>query len=252
MQIDRFLICEKASIREALILIQSNQHGFILTADPTGVVSGLATDGDIRMKLLENATLDDAISLCANAEFVWERPSTPRETLMKRLDNRIRVIPLLDDGGRLVNIVTRDNLPVQVEETVYARARSPVRISFCGGGSDLTHYFSESGGAVINTAISLYSHATLRVRNDKKIIIQSLDLNETLSADNIQSFLTKENRLGLIQALLKTIQPDFGFELYLHSDYPMNSGLGGPAVVSATTLGCFNQFRRDHCSPPAY
>ena len=245
MQLDKFLISESATLRDALLLIERNHHGIILTTGPTGVVTGLATDGDIRRKLLESCSLDDAIALCANTEFVWEDPATTRELLMKKLDHRIRVIPLLDDSRRLVGIVSRDHLPVQEQEAVYARARSPVRISFCGGGSDLTHYFSGAGGAVINTTISLYSHATLRIRNDEKIISQSLDLNESLSADDLQSMLKKESRFGLIQALLKTIQPDFGFELYLHSDFPMNSGLGGSAVVSATILGCFNQFRQD-------
>jgi D-glycero-alpha-D-manno-heptose-7-phosphate kinase len=245
MQLDKFLISERASLREALLQIESNHHGIILTTGSSGVVTGLATDGDIRRKLLESGSLDDAIALCANTEFVWEDPSTTRELLMKKLDHRIRVIPLLDESRRLVGIVSRDHLPVQAEEAVYARARSPVRISFCGGGSDLTHYFSGAGGAVINTTISLYSHAMLRIRNDEKIIIQSLDLHESLSADDLQSLLKKKSRFGLIQALLKTIQPVFGFELYLHSDFPMNSGLGGSAVVSATILGCFNEFRQD-------
>lgn len=245
MQLNQFLIPESAPLRDALALISINQHGIILTIAPTGAVSGLATDGDIRRELLKNGSLDAPISTCTNPEFVWADPATTREFLMKKLDHRIRVIPLLDLSRRLVGIVSRDHLPVQAEEAVYARARSPVRISFCGGGSDLTHYFAEAGGAVINTTISLYSHATLRIRNDGKIIIQSLDLNASLSADNLQSVLKKESRFGLIQALLKTIQPDFGFELYLHSDFPMNSGLGGSAVVSATILGCFNQFRQD-------
>ena len=245
MQLNKFLISASASLRDALLLIESNHHGIILTTSPNGVVTGLATDGDIRRRLLKSGSLDDVIALCANPEFVWEDPATPRELLMKKLDHKIRVIPLLDVSRRLVGIVSRDHLPVQPEEAVYARARSPVRISFCGGGSDLTHYFSGADGAVINTTISLFSHATLRIRNDGKIIIQSLDLNESLGADDLQSVLKKESRFGLIQAVLKIIQPDFGFELYLHSDFPMNSGLGGSAVVSATILGCFNQFRQD-------
>ena len=137
-------------------------------------------------------------------------------------------------------------MPVQAEGAVYARARAPVRISFGGGGSDLTHYFSNNdGGAVINTTISLYSHATLRIREDERIIISSLDLSETLHADNLAAALAENKKFGLIQALLRAISPDFGFELYLHSDFPMRSGLGGSAVVSASILGCFNQFRRD-------
>lgn len=245
MQIEKFLISESATLREALAHIELNHYGIVISMDPLGRVTGLATDGDIRRELLNGRTLDDKISTCINAEFIFEDAATPRETLLKKLDHRIRVIPLLDTDRRLVGVVSRDHLPVRAEEAVFARARSPVRISFGGGGSDLTHFFSSQDGAVINTTISIYSHATLRVRDDEKITIHSLDLKDTLRADSLKDALGGSDRFGLIKALLRTVQPDFGFDLYLHSDFPMSSGLGGSAVVSAAILGCFNQFRRD-------
>lgn len=245
MHIDKFLIAEDATLRQALSHIELNHHGIVMAMDKLGRVTGLATDGDIRRELLEGRSLDDRVSSCINADFTFENPETPREALLKKLDHRIRVIPLLDNDRRLVGVVSRDHLPVRPEESVFARARSPVRISFGGGGSDLTHFFSGQDGAVINTTISLYSHATLRVRDDEKVTIHSLDLNDKLSADNLKQILEKEDQFGLIKAILRTVQPDFGFDLYLHSDFPMNSGLGGSAVVSAAILGCFNQFRRD-------
>ncbi len=246
MKEEIFLVSKTATLRDALQRIEENHHGIIFVTDANGSVTGLATDGDIRRCLIEGGALEDAVERCANPKFVWEKPSTPRELLLKKLDHRIRVIPLLDASMRLVGLVSRDHLPTQAESAVYARARAPVRISFGGGGSDLTHYFSSNkGGAVINTTISLYSHATLRIRDDQRVIIRSLDLGETLQADDLSSALAATGRFGLIQALLKAIRPDFGFELFLHSDFPMRSGLGGSAVVSAAILGCFNQFRRD-------
>ena len=246
MDADRFLISQGASLRVALTLIEKNNHGIILTVDSSNKVIGLVTDGDVRRYLLKaDASLDDPVSLCANTEFLWEDPSTSRELLLKKLDHRIRVLPLLDENKKLVEIVSRDYLPVQQEQAVFARAKAPVRISFGGGGSDLTHYFSGEIGAVINTTISIYSHATLRIREDSEIVINSLDLKKTLSAKNLEDALKPEDSFGLIQALLKTISPDFGFELDVNSDFPMGSGLGGSAVVAAAILGCFNQFRQD-------
>jgi D-glycero-alpha-D-manno-heptose-7-phosphate kinase len=245
VNLDLFLIFETASLRDALTLLDANHHGIILTTNSSGVAVGLATDGDVRRKLLEGASLDDPVACCANPNFVWADSATSRELLLKQLDHRIQVIPLLDADRRLTGIVSRDYLPAQIEEPVYARARAPVRISFGGGGSDLTHFFAGEGGAVINTTISLYSHATLRKRDDLQIMIYSRDLGVSLEAPDLQHALAKTGPFGLIQALLKTVHPDFGFELYLHSDFPMNSGLGGSAVVSAVVLGCFNQFRQD-------
>jgi D-glycero-alpha-D-manno-heptose-7-phosphate kinase len=245
MSMNAFLIHEEESLRVALEKISANQHGLIMAIDQAGAVVGLATDGDIREKLLGGATLNDTIGSCINRNFVWADQATPREILLKQLDRSIRVVPLLNAARQLTGIVSRDHLPIQVEERTYARARSPVRISFGGGGSDLTHYFADEDGAVINTTVSLYSHATLRVRNDEQVIIHSRDLKESLHAQNLQGAFAQKGRFGLIQALLKAVHPEFGFELYLHSDFPMNSGLGGSAVVSAAVLGCFNQFRQD-------
>jgi len=245
MQLEKFIISADESLREALQLIEENHHGIIFVFNVNRLVIGVATDGDIRRYLLNGGSLDDAIIRCANPSFVWEHATTPRELLLKKLDHSIRVIPLLDSSRRLVGLVTRNYLPLQAEGAVYARARAPVRISFGGGGSDLTHYFSGNDGAVINTTISLYSHATLRIREDERVVVRSMDLAEVLDAESLSTALVDEGRFGLIQALLRAIRPEFGFELFLHSDFPMSSGLGGSAVVSASILGCFNQFRRD-------
>jgi D-glycero-alpha-D-manno-heptose-7-phosphate kinase len=245
VKLDNFLIEENAPLKDALQKIDANHHGIIMITNTSGTVTGVATDGDIRQHLLAGASLSDRIGDFANNSFVWADEATPREILLKQLDHHIRVIPLLNGERRLVGVVSRDNFPVPEEVPTYARARSPVRISFGGGGSDLTHYFVGDGGAVINTTISLYSHATMRIRQDKKIIVHSRDLGESLYADNLAAAVAQKGSFGLIQALLKAVHPEFGFELYLHSDFPMNSGLGGSAVMSAAVLGCFNQFRRD-------
>ena len=242
---DEFQILDVATMREALAKIESNHHGIVFTVSESGAVNGVATDGDIRRKLLQGGGLEDQIRSCANKNFIWADASTPRETLMKQLDHRIRVIPIINANKQLINIVSREHLPILDEGRTFARARAPVRVSFGGGGSDLTHFFVKESGAVINATISLYSHATLRVRSDEQIKIYSRDLNDSFYAKSLQDALDCECNFGLIQAILKVVQPQFGFELYLHSDFPMGSGLGGSAVVSAAILGCFNQFRQD-------
>ena len=248
MKLDIFLIDEKSSIKEALAKIDVNSHGIIFSQKRSGEIIGVATDGDIRRSLIAGLDLDSQLIECINKDFYWEHESVSRETLIKKLDHNIRAIPLLDDSMKLVDIITKDNLPEIEERPVYARSKSPVRISFGGGGSDLTHFFSDGIGAVINATISFYSHATLHIRDDSKIIINSLDLNATLKADNLEGLLKAPGDFGLIQAVIKTVNPERGFELDLHSDFPMSSGLGGSAVVAAAILGCFNEFRKDEWS----
>jgi len=245
MNLNLFLINEHATLRDALEKISANKYGMILAINQDNEVVGLATDGDIRDKILLGIGLEDSISLCVSPNFVWADLTTPRETILKLLDRNIRVIPVLNSARKLVGIFSRENFPILLEERTYVRSRAPVRVSFGGGGSDLTNFFEGEEGAVINATIALFTHATLRIRNDKHIVIYSQDLNEQFEASNLQSALKQNGNFGLVQALLKAIQPTFGFELYLHSDFPMRSGLGGSAVVAAAILGCFNQLRQD-------
>ena len=242
---DHFLISESSSIEEALVKIELNALGFIMTFDQNSKVVGLATDGDIRRALLNEISLKDTISKCTNSDFIRASKDTPREHLIKQLDNKIHFIPLLDDDGLLVSIATRDHLPLRKEEAIYIRSRAPVRVSFGGGGSDLTHYFSDASGAVVNAAISIYSHATMRVRDDLKITIESFDLNQTIKAENLKEILKNKEELGLIKSVIKVVDPKFGFDLYLNSDFQIGSGLGGSATVCAAILGCFNILRQD-------
>ena len=243
--VEKYVIDEKASVKSALLKVDKNSFGMIFTQTNAGKITGLATDGDIRRALIRGVTLEDEISNCINRKFFWASIDTSREQLIKRLDGHIHIIPILDEQGRLSSIISKDYLPLEDEKSVYIRARAPVRVSFGGGGSDLTHYFENSSGAVINTAVSIYSHGTMRVRDDSKIIISSLDLGETLTANSLEEALIKKGPFGLVQSLMHVVQPKYGFELSLNSDFPLGSGLGGSATLSAVVLGCFNMLRRD-------
>ena len=48
-------------------------------------------------------------------------------------------------------------------------ARTPFRISFAGGGSDLANYYEKFGGAVISTAIDKYIYSVESHRNRDEI-----------------------------------------------------------------------------------
>lgn len=250
---DRFVIDSSKTFREALKKIESNKHGIVFVEDEQGRVCGSLSDGDIRRLLLADTSIDCELGLNFNQNFVWASLRTPREQLLKQLDNKVRVIPILDGERKLVDLATQSRLPGIHETGVYSRAKSPVRISFGGGGSDLTYFFAPAGapaeggksGAVLNATISLYSHALLRKRNDSRIIIHSRDLKATFEADNIQFEADVDKNFGLILCVIKTIMPEFGFDLTIYSDFEIGSGLGGSSVVAAAILGSFNEFRID-------
>lgn len=234
-----------ATIRDALSVIASNSIGMVFILGDDDQVIGVATDGDIRSSLISKAKLSDSISIAFNSDFVWRSVTDNRESILKLLDTRIKAIPILDSHMRLVDVVTAAQFPIVIETDIFARSKAPVRVSFAGGGSDLTHYFLEQGGAVINATISLYCHVTLRPRDDNRISIDSLDLDKKIEYTDFQHLLTASDDFGLFRSLIRLIKPEFGFDLSVSSDFPAGSGLGGSSSVMVAICGCFNEFRRD-------
>lgn len=246
-EIQKYVIYEDSLIKDALSKIQENQLGMVCVASDDEKIVGVCTDGDIRLGLLSGLRLADKISKCINRNFVSAKANEPRLSLLKKIDSGVRFIPVLDDGNELLMVVSAEFLPLTQKKKNYIRSRAPVRISFGGGGSDLTRYFIKDGGAVINGAISLYSHATMRILDDESITINSLDLGDTFKAKNLEVACRQIDcsNFGLILALINIIKPSFGFELSIHSDFTIGSGLGGSATMCAAVLGCFNHLKSD-------
>ncbi len=238
-------IAETETIEEAFRRLNINMLGILFAEDADGCVVGAVTDGDIRRKLLVGGSIRDQVADCVNRNFVWAPAGGPREQILKLLDQRVHVVPILDNERRLVDVFSRDLFQLDEENEVFARARSPVRVSFSGGGTDLTHYFVDNdGGAVINATIAMYAHATLRRRHDQSVRIYSHDFKQTVEAENLAA-LGSDGDLALIKSVVRLIKPSYGFDLEVSADFPIGSGLGGSAVVSSAIIGCFNEFRSD-------
>ena len=207
------------------------------------------SEGDIRRGLLAGKSKNLSILECANEDFIWLKKNSSRETILKKLDQKTNIIPVLDNDKKLISIISKDYIPRVAEQISFVRSSAPARVSFGGGGSDLTSYFVKDGGAVLNATISLYSHATLKKRDDKDINIFSRDLNESFSCKGIDFLKDAPESFGLFKSLLFVIDPSFGFDLYVDSDFKPGSGLGGSATVSTAVIGCFNEYREDKWSP---
>src|SRR6202790_4726425 len=114
--------------------------------------------------------------------------------------------------------------------------RSPVRISFGGGGTDLPSYYENFGGVVLSVAINKYFYTVLQKRTDGKIQIISADLRTMETWQNIARMEVCGNALEIPLAVLK----EFGFEvsvnLFLASEIPPGTGLGSSASVCVNLL----------------
>src|SRR3990167_2284252 len=125
------------------------------------------------------------------------------------------------------------------------RSRSPLRISFAGGGTDIAPYCHERGGAVVSAAINKYSYATLETRQDKEIHIESVDFLKNLQFRNM-SEITYDNELDVLKAVIKHLNTSGrGANIWLRSDVPPRSGLGASAAAFAAMIGLFNHMRAE-------
>lgn len=237
-------IKEETTILDCLEKIESNAKGFIIALDQNQKVSGLLTDGDIRRAFIEGAHQLDNPKNFVNTSFSYVKSFYTREEVLKIFDCGCKFIPIIDDSGKPIDIIFPEMLHYRETSNLLARGKAPVRISFGGGGTDLTSYFSDFGGAVFNATINLYAHCSLKKRLDSKIIIMSHDFNQMVEFSNIDEMIYNGN-LDLIKAVINLLKPKYGFELEIYCDFPLHSGLGGSSAVVSAVISAFNQFRED-------
>ena len=122
--------------------------------------------------------------------------------------------------------------------------RSPVRISFGGGGTDLPAYFETYGGAVLSTAINKYFYTILGKRADSHIQIISSDLRvfETWKDINRMSVSESASALEIPLAVLKELGCEIAVDIFLASEIPPGTGLGSSASVCVNVLQAISTY----------
>jgi D-glycero-alpha-D-manno-heptose-7-phosphate kinase len=114
--------------------------------------------------------------------------------------------------------------------------RSPVRISFGGGGTDLPAYYKEYGGAVLSTAINKYFYTILGRRFDQSVQIISSDLRVCESWRDFAALDIQGTSLEIPVAVLKEMDRQVFADLFLASEIPPGTGLGSSASVCVNVL----------------
>lgn len=98
-------------------------------------------------------------------------------------------------------------------------SKTPLRMSFVGGGSDLPAFYREHGGAVLSTAIDRYIYITVNKRFDDTFRISYSRTEEVGSVDEVQHPLARE--------CLKVAGCSGGVEVTSIADIPARgTGLG--------------------------
>ena len=244
----KYLIDINNSISEALYGLEQSSpiNTLLVTSGTDKKLEGVITDGDVRRRLIEGGNTSDPIKTCINQNFRSVSTNVSKEEILKLFDTgKYKLLPKLDEKGCLYDIITIESLSGEFDkyQHYFVRSIAPVRVSFGGGGSDMTTYFVENGGAVLSSTIRMYARSTLRKRSDLKINICSHDLGQTISFSSLSAVPSDHDDFRLIIAVINTVKPDFGFDLEIRSDFPIGSGLGGSSAICIAILGCFNQYR---------
>lgn len=120
--------------------------------------------------------------------------------------------------------------------------RSPVRISFGGGGTDLPAYYRNYGGAVLSTTINKYFYTILSGRSDEKIQVISSDLRVTETWEDLSRMEISGSDLELPLAVLKEMKVGVPLDLFLASEIPPGTGLGSSASVCVGILRAISAY----------
>jgi D-glycero-alpha-D-manno-heptose-7-phosphate kinase len=125
------------------------------------------------------------------------------------------------------------------------RSRAPLRLTFGGGGTDVSPYMEERGGAVLSVTIDKYAYASARVTpDDTGVSVHSLDY-DVVAKYHAEDDLAFDGSLDLVKAVLKRMDTEprrAGLEVFLHSDAPPGSGLGSSSTVTVALLGVFRHW----------
>jgi D-glycero-alpha-D-manno-heptose-7-phosphate kinase len=121
-------------------------------------------------------------------------------------------------------------------------ARSPLRITLGGGGTDLPSYYREHEGFLIAAAIDRYVYITLHMTFVDYLIVKYSKLESVTSADELQHPIIRE-ALKLLDVSCKRL------EITSMADIPAGTGLGSSGSFTTALLRALHAYQKNIVSP---
>jgi D-glycero-alpha-D-manno-heptose-7-phosphate kinase len=252
-QIAEILLRPDQSLRDVLERFNqtasaTGSSGFGIVVDSAGRGIGVVTDGDIRHALSDGCSLDAPVEVTMAREFCFLRAGDSMHTAIRCFEKGFHHLPVLDAQGRPEDLLLASNFTAHARTmSRVVRARAPVRISFCGGGTDMSYFFNEDTGYVLSATIDKFCHASVRVRDDGRIHLDNRDYQRRVFLEDL---VNGEVDTDLLVACIRVMRPAFGFDLETFSDVPPGTGLGGSSAMAAAVAGALNYFRYEHQLDP--
>lgn len=112
--------------------------------------------------------------------------------------------------------------------------KTPLRISFTGGGTDIQDYYRIGGGAVVSASINKYIYITVNRKFDNRIRVS---YSETEIVDEVT-----ELRHELVRECLKLLGIQHGIEITSIADIPSGTGLGSSSTFTVGLLNALHAY----------
>ncbi|OIO10366.1 MAG: GHMP kinase [Elusimicrobia bacterium CG1_02_63_36] len=114
-------------------------------------------------------------------------------------------------------------------------SRTPFRISFAGGGTDLPSFYRGESGAVVSTAIDKYMYLTVNKYFDDSIILKYSRTEEVPAVSKIQH--------PLIREAMRSVGIPRGIEITSMADVVGGTGLGSSSSFTVGLLHALYAYR---------
>jgi D-glycero-alpha-D-manno-heptose-7-phosphate kinase len=113
---------------------------------------------------------------------------------------------------------------------------APTRIDLAGGTIDIWPlYLFHDGATTVNAAISLRAHAAIEPRSDGRLVLQSSDAGQSVSAAT-WSALNGDGELSLLARLARHYRLD-GATLTTRGESPAGAGIAGSSALTIAACG---------------
>jgi perosamine synthetase len=101
--INSFLCSDKESLLGTMKVINKNTKGICFLVSTSNTLVGVVTDGDIRRAILSGFDLQAKIIEIVDKNFIFGFQSDSVEKLISKCNDKIQIIPLLDDKKRVID-----------------------------------------------------------------------------------------------------------------------------------------------------
>ena len=228
--LETMVMTPEESVREAMKKMSKNGIDLVLVNDAHKKFFGVANNRILKEYLLKGGNLEDCLEGAIIHDPIIAKIDDEESRISELLMSGINHLPILDKEGKVTDVRFRIE-EIKSEVFPIIRGKAPLRISFAGGGTDVPHFFEKYGGVVINATIDKYCHATVTKRADSKIIINSDMHNEEVVLDCSKK-LEYNGKFDIVKSVVNIVNPEYGFEIYLHNDIPPGRGLGSSASLA--------------------